>query len=104
MFSFFLVRDHSMAPSVSEGDAVFASSLFRPRPHDIAIVRDPEDADRLLLKRIVRIEEGNYWMEGDNKEHSRDSRQFGSMPLHMVLGRVWKIFPGRGSLTDKFVV
>lgn len=84
-----------MAPSVSEGDAVFASSLFRPGAGDIAIVRDPEDADRLLLKRVVGIEERCCWVEGDNKGQSRDSRQFGPVPLHMVLGRVWKIFPGR---------
>ncbi len=93
-----------MAPSVSEGDAVFASSLFRPGPGDIGIVRDPEDAGRLLLKRIARIEEGYCWVEGDNKGQSRDSRQFGPVPLHTVLGRVWKIFSGRGSLTGKFVV
>ncbi|MDO8655420.1 MAG: S26 family signal peptidase [bacterium] len=104
MFSFFLVRDHSMAPSVLEGDVVFASSLFRPRPGDVAVIRDPELQERLLLKRVKRIEQECCWVEGDNKEQSRDSRQFGSIPLHSVIGRVWKISPGRGSLTGKFVV
>ncbi len=78
-----------MAPSVSEGDVVFASSLFRFRPGDIAIVRDPLDTKRLLIKRIVRIEGASCWVEGDNKELSCDSRQFGSVPLHLVLGRAW---------------
>ena len=78
-----------MAPSGSEGDAVFASSLFRPGPGDIAIMRDPEDPERLLLKRVVRIEQEYCWVEGDNKGQSRDSRQFGYIPLRLVLGRVW---------------
>lgn len=93
-----------MAPSLLEGDMVFASSLFRPGPHDIVIIRDPEDAERLLIKRITRVEQGCCWVEGDNRELSRDSRQFGPIPLHLVVGRVWNIFPGRGSLTGKFVV
>ena len=93
-----------MAPSVLEGDVVFASPLFRPRPGAVAVMRDPELQGRLLLKRVKRIEQERCWVEGDNKELSRDSRQFGSAPLHLLLGRVWKIFPDRGSLTAKFVV
>ena len=80
-----------MAPSVSDGDVVFASSLFHPRPGDIAILRDPLDAERLLIKRIVRIEKENCWVEGDNKGLSCDSRQFGYIPLHLVLGRAWNM-------------
>ena len=78
-----------MAPSVSEGDVMFASSLFRPGRGDIAIVRDPTDSERLLHKRVKRIEREWYCVEGDNREQSRDSRQFGPVPRHLVLGRAW---------------
>lgn len=93
-----------MAPSVSEGDVVFASSLFHSRPGDIAIVRDPLNAKRLLIKRVLRVEKESCWVEGDNKELSCDSRQFGYIPLRLVLGRVWNIVPSKGGLTGKFVV
>ena len=42
----------------------------------------------------VRVPEGHIWIEGDNKEWSKDSRNFGPVPLGLVDGICrYRIFP-----------
>ena len=35
---------------------------------------------------------GTVFVLGDNQQHSQDSRQFGSVPLHDVVGRVRQVW------------
>ncbi len=49
-------------PSISEGDIVICQ-----HPHQ----------DLEMVKRVVIIEEGRFFVQGDNTERSNDSRQFG---------------------------
>ena len=39
--------------------------------------------------REVVVPEGNFFVMGDNREHSTDSRNFGTIPLQRVESRVW---------------
>lgn len=42
----------------------------------------------------VRILPGHVWVMGDNRGDSEDSRFFGSVPAHSVVGRaVWRVWP-----------
>jgi len=68
-------------------------------------LRDPRDPTRLLVKRViglpgdevlcnpgdlsktVEVKRGMMWIEGDNLDHSIDSRVFGPVPQGLVLGR-----------------
>lgn len=46
--------------------------------------------DRIYLNRpnvFVQIPEKSVWVEGDNKEDSYDSRNYGSVPINMLIGR-----------------
>ena len=44
-------------------------------------------------KRDIVIPEGQFWLEGDNKKLSKDSREYGAVPIGLLEGvvafRVW---------------
>ena len=40
--------------------------------------------------------EGNYYVVGDNRDNSRDSRHFGLVPASYVRGRAMLIYFSRG--------
>ncbi len=40
----------------------------------------------------VTVEEGRYFMLGDNRDHSNDSRSFGTIPAESVVGSVSQIY------------
>lgn len=98
MFSYFLVRGHSMEPSAKEGDFVFVWKLFfRPKEGDMVVFLKPASQE-LFLKRVARVGRSACWLEGDNKQDSKDSRQFGWVPKQAILGRASIIRKG-SSLT-----
>jgi len=42
----------------------------------------------------VRVQPGHYWMMGDNREDSADSRYFGQIPRSALVGRAFvKVWP-----------
>lgn len=94
------VAGHSMEPALRPGDVVW--TIRKPfvrqlRQGDLALVRDPRDG-RLLLKRVIAGPGGEhagrvlaldeYWLQGDNPGHSRDSHDFGPVAFPKILGRV----------------
>ena len=75
------------------------------KSNDIVSVVNPFIANKRLCKRIIAVqnekvildkEKDNYiiipknhiWIEGDNKDNSLDSRMFGPVSKHLVVGRV----------------
>lgn len=93
-----------MAPGLLPGDRVwvdprgYAHEL--PRPGDVVVLRDPEVAGRLLLKRISSVEFDpvgdpvSVRVLGDLREESRDSRAFGDVPVGALVGVAWyRYFP-----------
>lgn len=84
--------------------------LYKYNRGDVVMLRSPTDPHRLLVKRliategdwlsvpsnagskIVKIPQGRCWIEGDNSDHSEDSRSaFGPVPLGLIEGRVMAI-------------
>jgi nickel-type superoxide dismutase maturation protease len=88
----FRVKDRSMEPEIREGDHVLVNRLSyvlsRPREGDVVVVRHPEEG-RYLVKRIVRVDEEGFFILGDNRDYSVDSRQFGPVPKELIIGRVF---------------
>lgn len=83
----------SMMPLLKPGDEVLIESLaFQkrgPQPDDVVVARHPYRADLHLIKRVIDVSEGgDCHLQGDYPANSTDSRSFGLVPAHHILGRV----------------
>jgi len=76
-----------MEPVLREGDWIVVSLGRRPRVGEVVLVRDPRDAEHLMLKRVAEVTDGVCRVLGDRPEESTDSRTFGPVRLADVLGR-----------------
>jgi nickel-type superoxide dismutase maturation protease len=54
-------------------------------PGAVVVVALPDRP--LSVKRLVRLDADQVWVEGDNPDGSTDSRQLGSLPVDLVRGR-----------------
>jgi nickel-type superoxide dismutase maturation protease len=89
----FRVDDNSMEPALRPGDYVivhrWAYRHEAPEAGDIVVLRNPEAPSQFLVKRVMSFDsQAGLFVLGDNANHSRDSRQFGMVPLHLVVGKV----------------
>jgi nickel-type superoxide dismutase maturation protease len=78
----------SMVPEYAPGDRVVVRKTSQVAVGDVVAVRDPDDPERYLVKRVVALEHRAVRVEGDNTGASRDSRHFGPVPTSLVVGRV----------------
>lgn len=80
-----------MIPTFSSGDVVLVNRLAywfqQPQKKDLIALHDPRD-DKVLVKRITKIAGERYFVEGDNKNHSTDSRVFGMIRRSEIIGKV----------------
>jgi nickel-type superoxide dismutase maturation protease len=88
----FRVDDHSMEPALHPGDYVLVNRwAYRsrdPMAGDVVVLRNPEAPAQFLVKRIMSGDrEAGFFVLGDNDAHSRDSRHFGMVPLHLIVGK-----------------
>jgi signal peptidase I len=87
-----------MLPALSPGDRLLVDpAAYRaagPRLGDVVVLHDPEERDRLLVKRVGTAPDGTgrsetVYVVGDAPGRSRDSRTFGSVPRGAIVGRAW---------------
>ena len=87
----FIVRGESMRPTLLPGQKVLINRLvyvfIKPKAGDIIVVKSPEDG-RMVIKRIDKIEDGKYFVVGDNLKKSTDSRAFGGVEKKAIIGKV----------------
>jgi signal peptidase I len=96
------VKGQSMAPTLLPGDHLLVRPARRLRHRDLVVVRDPDAADRWVVKRVAALPGQSVVIEGrtlqagagivvlgDNLAQSTDSRTYGAVPLDDVHGRVW---------------
>ncbi len=80
-----------MEPTLKEGETVLVNRLVyiirEPKIKEVVAVRDPRDK-KVLIKRVARKENGLYFVLGDNKESSTDSREFGMIKKKEIVGKV----------------
>jgi nickel-type superoxide dismutase maturation protease len=90
MIGFFKVVDKSMEPKFKEGDYIITLPYIigSPKKNDVVVLKHPEN-NRTILKRVGKINGDLYFVVGDNKKHSSDSRSFGTVKRGAIIGRVF---------------
>lgn len=85
------IEGSSMSPALSNGQIIFVNRLVyllnSPQEHDIVALHDPRDG-KILIKRITKINRTKFFVQGDNKIASTDSRVFGWVEKKSILGKV----------------
>jgi len=80
-----------MLPYILPGTITLASALpyicYMPKEGDIVIALEPS-MQKKIIKRIGRITGGSYYLNGDNKNASTDSKDFGLVSRDAILAKV----------------
>lgn len=79
------VSGNSMEPNYHDGQWLVVNKMSRSKAGDVVVLKY---GNMVLLKRIIRLEENGFWVEGDNKDFSTDSREFGAVPKGAVVGKL----------------
>ncbi len=72
-----------MLPALSSGSIVVAVSGIRVKVGDTVIAKLN---NRDVVKRVERIDNNTYYLVGDNRHESSDSRHYGPVPSGAILG------------------
>ncbi len=88
----------SMRPTLDPGQEVLIQSIDSPSPSTVTegmllYLQHPLNADIQMVKRCSHWEGTKVWVRGDNAKDSTDSRQFGAIASHFILGHVICTFP-----------
>lgn len=87
----YIVRGESMEPTYKEGDAVLVNRLAflfkKPKIGDVIVLSNPKK-NIIVIKRIYKISSKGYFVVGDNKNESTDSRHFGWIFKKEIIGKV----------------
>ena len=81
----FRVLGHSMEPYLKQGDEVLALGFLPIKVNNVVVFKHDS---KILIKRIGKISDGKYFLVGDNKGDSLDSRKFGEIKKSDIMGRV----------------
>jgi signal peptidase I len=97
----FIVSGASMVPTFQDGDYLIVDELtyrFRePEAKEVIIFKYPKDPSKYFIKRVIglpgetvngtKLDVDQYYVEGDNRDASSDSRSWGPLPRKLIVGR-----------------
>jgi len=82
------ISGNSMRPTYHDGDLVIGWRLCSNLTSgDVIVLRQP-DTQRIIIKRISKIDGGRYFVLGDNSSASTDSRHFGWIEKKAIIAKV----------------
>ena len=81
----FTIYENSMLPTLAPGDDILVFHWSRGGVGDIIVA---QHRDKIIIKRINSIENGQYFLIGDNPNESTDSRRFGPISQKDIIGKV----------------
>ncbi len=89
LLSIFRVSGHSMEPTIIQGHFVMVSVIpylfYNPQVGDIVVF---QRNGKMLIKRVEKKEDAKYFLVGDNRNDSLDSRKIGLVDRQNILGKV----------------
>ena len=89
----FKIEDKSMEPTLKPGDYVIVNKLVyvfrKPKENDVVVFRHPKEKKKFLIKRIYSVNGNKFFVVGDNKSYSTDSRHFGSIDKSLIVGKMF---------------
>lgn len=80
-----------MSPTLADGDVVVVRFGATVAAGDVVLVRWAQRPEQLSLKRAVRPEGDGWWVRGDNRFGSTDSRTLG--PADVVAVARFRLHP-----------
>ena len=96
------IQGASMVPTLLPGDWALAVSGRRPHTGDVMVVEHPGRPGYEMVKRVTglpgesvgerRLEQDEYWVEGDREDASSDSRHFGPVRREHLKARVVLVY------------
>lgn len=88
----FRVVGQSMVPVLKNDDRVIAINVMFAslKKRDVVVCMQPIQ-QKILVKRIIKINGSEFFVEGDNRAQSTDSREFGWLLKRDILAKV--IYP-----------
>ncbi|XP_047003667.1 mitochondrial inner membrane protease subunit 1-like isoform X4 [Schistocerca americana] len=79
---------------IKKGDIVISRSPTNPRQHICKRVTGLPGDRKLMGFSCKVVPPGHVWLEGDNRNNSTDSRNYGPVPYGLIRGRaVCKVWP-----------
>ncbi|MBI3983898.1 S26 family signal peptidase [Candidatus Microgenomates bacterium] len=78
----------SMSPTHQSQDFLIGWRWFRPKVGKVVVAK----TDRLVIKRVMKIDGDRVWLEGDNSIASTDSRHIGWIPREKVKAKIIRSF------------
>ena len=81
----FRIEENSMSPFLKEGDNVLVWRFAKPKIGDVIVFKVN---DKHYVKRIEKIKGDQYFVLGDNKKESIDSKKFGWIDKKDIIGKV----------------
>lgn len=77
-----------MNPTFNAGDKILVNNLSyflsKPRIGDVVVLK----REKYIIKRIAKVENNKFYIIGDNKKESTDSRSFGWVNKKEIVGKV----------------
>lgn len=78
-----------MEPSIHNGELLLARRSMRGLvPGQVVVLTNPVRPHLIEIKRLIRESEDGWWVEGDNRELSIDSRSYGCVKPSAIRGVV----------------